>query len=138
MKKIYLVVMLVLTISLFSLDHGLIAGSEFGYNFKDTLIVNDITIDQDESFYIQLTSGYRIGQLRIIGTYTNTLVQDKIDNYIPLQDDYRIDINYLFFDVLTIGLFHSCNHPVSSQSDAREDYSNSYQRAIYIRYYKEF
>lgn len=137
MKRTYLIIMLIIGFNLFSLDHGLISGFEAGYNLQEAIIFNNELIDNRDSLYLQLKIGYRIDNFRIVGTYTNTLFKVDFDRYIPIQDDYRIDINYTFGDI-KIGFFHFCNHPVVSQNDERENFVNRGQRAFYVSYYKEF
>ena len=141
MKKIYLIITLIIGFNLFSLDHGLISGFEVGYNiFKATQLTLDTNTrqdDQSDSGSIALKMGYRIEGLRIIGTYNNTVKPILIDNYMPIQDNFRIDINYTFKD-FKIGFYHYCDHPVITLLDKRKVVSNQAQRAIYISYYKEF
>lgn len=138
MKKYLVIVMLLCGFNLFSLDHGLISGFEVGYNLNDIIQVDDIIVmNNNGSLYIQLKTGYQIDNFKIIGTYTNTLFQLDIDNYIPVQDRFRIDINYTW-GFLTLGGFTFCDHPSVTQADTRSTFVNRGQRAIYIRFYREF
>jgi hypothetical protein len=151
MKKILIVVMMGLGISVFGIDHGLISGFEVGWNIDkmnimehknieiDNLSLGSITFEEDskDSIYIQLKTGYRLENLRIIGTYTSVFNQIKWDNYRPLQDRFRVDINYTFMN-FKIGAFTWCDHSAISQNDQRDIFSNSGQRSIYISYKKEF
>jgi hypothetical protein len=140
MKKIFVVVFLVLGSSLFGIDHGLISGFEVGWNMdkiitleKDDYSFSDASHD---SLYLQIKTGYRVENFRIMGTYTNTMNILSVDSYNPIQDRFRIDINYTFKS-FTIGAFHWCDHSVVTQADQRTISSDLGQRSIYIRFYKE-
>jgi hypothetical protein len=130
-----------LTVTLFSLDHGMITGFEVGYNFEQVRIMkndtNFIQEDYSESLYVTLVTGYRVEGLRIMGTYTNTMHPIRLDSFSPVQDRFRIDLNYTIWG-FTVGLFHWCDHRVKTQVDERLVESNLGQRAFYIKYYKEF
>jgi len=118
-----------------------IMGIEIGYNIANGLRVEDtqevLGYNYDNSLAIQLKTGLKIGALRIIGTYENTLLLIKIDNYNPIQDRFDIDITYDIGD-FKIGLRHWCTHPVKDQNDKRTILFNAGKRSIYIAYYKEF
>jgi hypothetical protein len=141
MKRIILVGLMCLGMSVFGIDHGLISGFEVGWNIQQSRLTEDsgtsLYENYDNSLYLRLKSGYRVNNLRIIGTYENTLQVLKIDKYNPIQDTYRIDINYTI-GFISIGFFHSCNHPVETQEDDRNIYSNSGHRALYLSFYREF
>lgn len=137
MKKIMIVFSLMLSFNLYSLDHGLITGFEAGYNIMEGLRVNDeLVTNNSDSLFIKLQTGYRLENLRVVGTYTSTLLQIDWDSYNPVQDRFRIDINYTW-RYLTIGFFHWCDHPVVSHIDNRSTLANSGQRAVYIKFYRE-
>ena len=141
MKNILLVLVGIVGINLFSLDHGLISGFEVGYNLIDGAIITTsnerIDLDTSKSLYLELKTGYKFENLRIIGTYTNTMIPVRIDNFIPVQDRFKIDISYTFYN-FSIGAFRFCGHPVITHNDTRSALLDSGQRAFYIKYYKEF
>lgn len=124
-----------------ALDHGLISGFEVGYNFQgvNQIAYNKIMLEDDYSntLSIKITTGYRIENFKIIGEYQNTFKYIDLDSYTPIQDRFKIEMNYSW-GFLTIGFFHWCNHPVVTKTDNRAYYSNSGQRSLYISYYKEF
>jgi len=136
-----MIVFVFVGVSVFGLDHGWISGFEVGYNFikgvqidKGDFYLNDVS---SESLYVKIKTGYRIGDFRMVGTYINTLEYLSIDTFVPIQDRYRIELNYTLGNFL-IGAFHWCDHPVSWQNDERIYTSNSANRAIYISYYREY
>lgn len=141
MKKIILGMFILLSVNLFGLDHGLISGFEVGYNvLSGTMLSTEdsrLYSINDNSLYVEIKTGYRIENFRIVGTYTNTLIQTEIDKYRPIQDNFRIDLSYTFKN-FTIGAFHWCDHPVVTTDDQRNKYSNSGQRSVYVGYYREF
>lgn len=138
MKKIVLFNMLVVSSSLFSFDYGIITGFQLLYNVYDMTYYERQTIeDFNDSFNIILTTGYRIGNLKIIGNYENTLNKLAIDRFQPVQDRYIIDVSYTFNN-LSIGFYHWCDHPVVATLDKRTSFVNSTKRSFYLKYYKEF
>ena len=141
MKYKLVIVMIVCSFDLFSLDHGLISGFEVGYNLYSGSMLNTdnlkLIVNNNESLYIQMKTGYRVENLRLIGTYNNTLKQIELDRYMPIQDNYKVEINYTLNNI-TVGFFHWCDHPVVTPTLIKCTLSNSWQRAFYIRYYREF
>jgi hypothetical protein len=141
MKKIGIIIFALLGFNLFSLDIRPIMGFRMGYNlyYEGSLRENEVLLqyDHSDSLSIQLTTGIRIEGLRIIGIYENTMMQVRLDNYNPIQDDFTVKISYSFFD-FEIGFSNSCNHTVKTQTDIRKIYSNSGRRMFYLSYYKEF
>lgn len=139
MKRIIFIMLA--SVKLYSLDHGLITGFEVGYNILSVRIAeNDkgyIQSDLSNSLYVSLKTGYRIEGLRVVGTYINTMHPIEIDSYNPVQDLFDIDISYTI-DNFTIGFNHMCDHPVNTIADQRSEEFNIGQRSIYIRYYQEF
>jgi hypothetical protein len=142
MKKLLLFITLLNTVNLFSLDHGIITGFQVQYNIFNRLdLITDYyrySYHNDNSISIQLKTGYRIEQFRIVGTYTNLLNVLSIDSYRPLQDDFSIDISYSITPELKISFNHTCKHPVTPQQDNRTILMDFGSRSIGISYYKEF
>lgn len=141
MRNIIVLFVSFISVSLFSIDHGLITGFEIGYNFDKLTTIEDSNYennyDLSDSLSVKLQIGYRIEGFRIIGTYTNTMHPLSIDSFSPVRDRFRIDASYTFFN-FKIGAYHWCDHHVVTQTDNRELFLNYGQRAVYISYYKEF
>jgi len=141
MKRVLLIAIIVVGMPLFAIDHGLISGFAVGWNILgvNQIIENDNIFEDDysRSLSIKMTVGYMIENFRILGEYENTLILRRIDKYSPIQDNYKLEINYTFNN-LKIGFYHWCNHPVITISDKRKYLSNSGQRSFYISYYREF
>lgn len=118
-----------------------IMGFDLGYNLYDKGTIGnptkEIAYDYNESLSIQLLTGIKIGELRILGIYTNKLEAVKWDIYSPVQDKFEIDISYRFGD-FNISFNHYCMHPVSDKYDIKDYDWNAGQRSINIGYYKEF
>ena len=141
MKKILVIGMLVVGFNVFGLDHGLISGFEVGYNFYNmTLITNNNRVyvnDASESISLKLITGYRIENLRVTGTYANTMLNLAIDNNLPIQDRYKIDVNYTIGN-FKIGFSHYCDHPIIANNKTRNLYKDEIVRNVYVSYYREF
>lgn len=118
-----------------------ILGFEIGYNIADLNAINNESVtlecDYKDSLAIQMKTGLKIGHLKVIGTYENTLVYLDIMDYNPLQDRYTVELTYDIGD-FRIGFEHWCSHPVSSQHEDRRTFLNAGRERIYVNYYKEF
>lgn len=134
--------------NLYSFDHGLITGFETRYNLNNILIHNtmndsgkvskNVVKGFNESLTIMLLTGYRIGNLRLIGEYTNIVYPLEIDSFNPVQDTYRVNVSYRFIDSLELGFNHQCSHPVMTNGNLKDSWFDSAQRYVYLRFYKEF
>lgn len=139
--------MLLISSNIFSLDHGLITGFETRYNFYNILVNNtmgnngkvskDTIIGFNESLTIKLLTGYRIGNLRLIGEYTNIVYPLELDSFNPVLDTYRVSISYRFIESIEIGFNHQCTHPVMTNGNIKETWFDSAERYLYLKYYKE-
>lgn len=138
MKYIMIIVSLMfISFNLYSLDYGLISGFEVGYIFVEAHNIGGMETYRENDLSIKMIMGYRIENFRIIGTYTNTFEQIRIDFYNPLQDLFSINISYTIGNI-EIGFDHRCTHPVSALEETRELFYNGGKRFLYIRWYREF
>ena len=90
-----------------------------------------------DSIFIEMTSGIRFNNLTILGIYENKLTQDKIDNYIPIQDKYTIDISYKLGNFI-FNLQHWCSHSLNNEMTGNAIINNSARRQFSVEYRKEF
>ena len=140
MSKLFLLTLLLIKLfPLFSLDHGPIMGFSLGYNIYNQLALDSesdrYTYYNDNSLSIQLKMGYRVERLRIIGSYTNLFNALAIDSYMPLQDDFSIEVSYDITPQLKITFNHTCKHTIMNATETVMNYG---KRSISISYYEEF
>jgi hypothetical protein len=121
-----------------------IMGFKTGYNiYKQTTLQYQgvenwgIIHDNNGSFFIKMTAGLRWNNLTILGMYENTLLKDKIDNYIPVQDKFSIDVSYRLGD-FTFNFQHWCSHSLSNTVTNSKIFNDSARRSISIEYMREF
>ena len=135
MKKILIVLLVVSSVSVFGIDHGLISGFEVGFNVKNVGEINDIRVSLKDEFSLKTITGIHLGILRIIGSYEKTFKSYGAPYNIPVYDIYGLTISVAVSDVV-IGCVFEKTYSEDSLLD--EKYYSDKTPHLFIKYYKEF
>lgn len=134
MKKLLMIVMLICSANMFSLDHGLITGFEAGFNSKNIDEIGDIRVSLKDEFSLKTIGGIRLYGFRIIGSYEKTFKSYGLSYNIPILDIYGLNISLTISNV-TLG----CNlESLHIEDSLLENYYSGRNPQLYIKYYKEF
>jgi hypothetical protein len=127
MKKLLLLLLLIVTPSIYSLDSSLSIGwqQKIVYLERETL--------EKAPLFIELSLSQDIGCIKVYGTYRNELEKAQSIYFNPIQDYYTVGVKVNVYKELTITVEHQCYHPVNPFNQNLSFYNGGHN-TIYLTF----